>query len=184
MSAYLSLEVPGMPLQQRTPTPVEALVTRLQRKYRVFNRERLTWEDAVTLAAAHGIQVELRRAQRDAILSVGFGPTRILVSDRLSRSGWAVFSVVHELAHYVGHPGPRDYYLCSPGWHHKTESQANVVGLLALWPRPGGPYPKVLKIEPPAEDGLISFVVAYPVAGHVEIAGAWTTRTLMLQRYR
>lgn len=159
-------------------------MTGLQCKYPMFNREPLAWEDAVMLAGAHGLQVELRRAQRDAILSVGFGLPEIIVSDRLSRSGWAVFSVVHELAHYVGHPGPRDFYLCSPGWHHKTESQANVVALLALWPRPGGPYPKILKIESPAEDGSISFVIAYPTAGHVGNAGAWTTRKLALRRYR
>lgn len=172
-----------MPPQQRAPTPVEALVTRLQRKYPVFNRERLTWEDAMSMAGAHGIHVELRRAARDAILAVGFGPPKIVVSDRLSRPSWAVFSVVHELAHYVGHPGPRDFYLCSPGWHHKTESQANVVGLLALWPRPGGPYPKVLKIELQGEDGLISFVIAYPTAGRFDVAGEWTTRRLTLKRY-
>lgn len=137
----------------------------------------------MTLAGALGIQVDLRITQRDAALWVGFGPPRIIVSHRLDRRGWAVFSVVHELAHYVGHHGPRDFYVRSPGWHHKTESQANVLGLLALWPRPGGSYPRILTIAPSAEDGMISFVVAYPTHEPFDATGAWTTRRLTLRRY-
>jgi hypothetical protein len=40
-----------------------------------------------------------------------------------------------ELTHYLGHPSPREFYLGSPSWISKTQTQANTLDLLALWPR-------------------------------------------------
>lgn len=72
-------------------------------------------------------------------------------------------------------------YLRSPGWLGKTESQANVIALLALWPHQP-PYPRILKIE--EDDGLVHLMVAFTTTLRYDLGQAWTSRKLTLQRYR
>jgi hypothetical protein len=102
------------------------------------------------------------------------------VSQRLDLSAWGVFCVAHELGHWLLHPGTRQYYLRSPGWLDKTESQANVVGLLALWPC-SPPYPRVLRIE--EGERVVHLHVAFPASRRSGPAPRWRTRKLTMPRY-
>ncbi len=135
------------------------------------------------MAFAHAlhVDVELARARHDAALVSRAGRRVILVSDRLHFESWGVFCVVHELAHLIGHPAPREFYIGSPGWVAKTESQANIAALLALWPRPA-PYPRPLKIE--FVDRAVHLLVAFTAASRYDLGDRWTSRRLTLQRYR
>ena len=117
----------------------------MHQAHRPFLERALGWEDAMVLAGKLGLDVELRRIRQDAYVTARFGRPRILVSDRLYLPTWGTYCVVHELAHSLTHPGRREYYLGSPGWLGKVESQANQIALLALWPQPA-PYPRILQI--------------------------------------
>ena len=152
----------------------------MRSRFAPFGERPLTWEDALELAEALGATVQLRACREDAILLVPSGAPRIVVSHRLDLSAWGVFCVAHELGHWLLHPGARDYYLRSPGWLDKAESQANVVGLLALWPRPA-PYPRVLGLE--EADGLVHLHVAFTTSRARGPAPRWRSRRLSIRRY-
>jgi hypothetical protein len=141
----------------------------------------LAWTDAVGLVEAFGGTIALRACREDAFLLVLGDALRIVVSERVDRRMWGVFCVVHELGHWLLHPGTREYYLRSPGWLAKTESQANVVALLALWPRPA-PYPRVLGVE--EARGLVHLRVTFTSSRAAGPAPRWRSRTLTMPRYR
>jgi hypothetical protein len=126
--------------------------------------------------------VQARSIQHDAALVSNTSQPWIAVSDRLQLQTWGVFCVVHEVGHLLLHPGSRDFYLRSPGWLGKTESQANVIALLALWPQRTPPYPRILKIE--EDDGLVHLTVALAASSPSGLERAWTSRQLTLQRYK
>ena len=141
----------------------------------------LGWDDVLALAEALGAGVQLRACREDAILLVLGETPRIVVNERLELPTWGVFCVAHELGHWLLHPGTRQYYLRSPGWLDKTESQANVVGLLALWPRLA-PYPRVLHVA--EADGVVHLHVAFTTSRGRGPAPRWRTRMLTMPRYR
>jgi len=106
------------------------------------------------------------------------------VSDRVHLETWGAFCLPHELAHHLLHPGPREFYLGSPGWHSHCEAQANLIGLLALWPHVGGhPYPRILQIDG-ADPALVALHIAVTSGGGGDYAARWTSRRLTLQRYK
>jgi hypothetical protein len=156
-------------------------VAELRSRFPPFGERALGWNDALALAEAVGARVELRPCREDAILLVSAGGPRVIVSERLDLPTWGVFCVAHELGHWLLHPGTRQYYLRSPGWLDKTESQANVVGLLALWPRPA-PYPRVLRIV--EGEGLVHLHVAFTTSRGSGPAPRWRSRELTMPRYR
>jgi hypothetical protein len=155
-------------------------VAGLRSRFAPFGERALGWDDALVLAEAVGARVELRPCREDAILLVSSGP-RVIVSERLDLPTWGVFCVVHELGHWLLHPGTRQYYLRSPGWLDKTESQANVVGLLALWPCPA-PYPRVLRIV--EGERLVHLHVAFTTSRGTGLAPRWRSREFTMPRYR
>lgn len=165
----------------RSATPLDRAVAEIRRRFPAFNERRLTWDDAVALAGAFHLPVHCRPIKADSAIANGAGRPWIAVSDRLDLTTWGVFCVVHELGHRLLHPGPRDFYLGSPGWMGKTESQANVIALLALWPHKP-PYPKILKID--EDDGLVHLLVAFTTQSRYDFGARWTSRQLTLQRYR
>jgi hypothetical protein len=168
------------PSSRGSSRPLEHGVDELRTRFATFGERALGWDDALALATALGATVELRPCPEDAILLVPAGAPRVIVSERLDLSTWGVFCVAHELGHWLLHPGTREYYLRSPGWLDKTESQANVVGLLALWPRPA-PYPRVLRIE--EGDGVVHLHVAFTTSRQAGPAPRWRSRTLTMPRY-
>lgn len=161
--------------------PLELAVAELRSRFSPFGERVLGWADALALAEALGATVELRPCREDAILLAPADAPRVIVSDRLDLSRWGVFCVAHELGHWLLHPGTRQYYLRSPGWLDKTESQANVVGLLSLWPCPA-PYPRVLGVVEDA--GLVRLRVAFTTSRGSGPAPRWRSRELAIPRFR
>jgi hypothetical protein len=159
--------------------PVDAALAEIASRFPTFGARPLGWDDALALAEALGATVALRACREDAILVVPETAPRIIVSQRLDLSGWGVFCVVHELGHWLLHPGTRQYYLRSPGWLDKTESQANTLGVLALWPAPP-PYPRVLRVE--EADGLVHLHIASTTGRGP--APRWRSRRQTLPRFR
>jgi hypothetical protein len=163
-------------------SPTERAVATFRRRLLAFNRDRLSWDQAEALAAAFGLQILSGPLNRDAVLVSRSGRPRIFVSAELHRPTWGVFCVIHELAHHLFHPGSRDYYLGSPGWLGKIESQANVLALLALWPRRSGPlYPSILKAE--IADSVVTLLVGVPTPSRHGFGTFWTSRPVIIQRY-
>jgi len=160
--------------------PLDHAVAEIRSRFAPFGERVLGWDDALRLAEAFGGKVELRSCPEDAILLVPEDAPRVIVSERLDLPTWGVFCVAHELGHWLLHPGTRQYYLRSPGWLDKTESQANVVGLLALWPRPA-PYPRVLRIE--EGERLVHLQVAFTTSRGSGPAPRWRLRKLTMPRY-
>ncbi len=134
------------------------------------------------LAERFGIPVRTRSIQYDATLVSSAPRPWIAISDRLHLETWGVFCVVHEVGHLLLHPGSRDLYLRSPGWLSKTESQANVIALLALWPHRSAPYPKILEIK--EDNGLVHLTIALTTQLRYDLGQTWTSRQLTLQRYK
>ncbi len=147
-----------------------------------YNTRQLGWDDAVELARLLQVPIEVKDVRQDAYLARRFSGARIVVSGRLHQPTWGVFCVVHELAHHLIHPGPREFYLGSPAWLEHVETQANLTAWLALSPRrPGRDLPRILKIE--FVDGLVRFMIAFVADARHDIGAPSTTRTLTLQRY-
>lgn len=164
----------------RSSSPLDRVLRRLRQAHPPFLERPLAWEDAVVLAGRLGLDVELRRIRQDAYVTARFGRPRILINERLFLPTWGVYCVVHELAHFLTHPGRREYYLGSPGWLGKIESQANQIALLALWPRPA-PYPQILQIT---EEGVsVTLHLALTTPSAYDLGARWTSRRLTLRRY-
>lgn len=161
--------------------PLDQAVAGIRSRFAPFGERPLGWDDALLLAEALGATVQLRMCREDAILLVSSDQPHVILSQRLDLPSWGVFCVAHELGHWLLHPGTRQYYLKSPGWLGKTESQANVIGLLAVWPRPA-PYPRVLSVE--EADGLVHLHVAFTTSRGAGPAPRWRSRRLTLRRYR
>ena len=161
--------------------PLDHAVAHIRSRFPRFGEHSLVWDEALELAEALGATVHLRACPEDAILLVPSDRPRIILNEQLDLPTWGVFCVAHELGHWLLHPGARHYYLQSPGWLDKTESQANVIGLLALWPRPA-PYPRVLGIE--EADGLVHLDVAFTTSSGRGPAPRWRSRKLTIRRYR
>ena len=161
--------------------PLDHAVAHIRSRFAPFAERALVWDEALELAEALGATVQLRACREDAILLVPSERPRIILNERLDLPTWGVFCVAHELGHWLLHPGARQYYLRSPGWLDKTESQANVIGLLALWPSPA-PYPRVLGIE--EADGLVHLDVAFTTSRGQGPAPRWRSRKLTMRRYR
>ena len=157
----------------RSSQPLERTIAHLRARFPAFGNRPLGWDDALELAELLDATVQIRTSMEDAFLLTDSGGARIVVSDRLYLPTWGVFCVAHELGHWLLHPGARQYYLGSPGWLDKTESQANLIGLLALWPRPA-PYPRILKIE--EGEGVVQLYLALTSPGR--------DRKLSLRRYK
>jgi hypothetical protein len=141
--------------------PASIAVHRLHGTITAFGERRLTWDDSVDLCKRVGVSVTLGRSRYDAILLEQGGRARILVDERVYRPAWGVFCVVHELAHRLLHPGDREYYLGSPGWESKIESQANLVALHALWPRLSFET-RVQKIRINRDHNTVDFTLSLP----------------------
>jgi hypothetical protein len=167
----------------RSSSALEGVVRRFHQVLPAFNERRLSWDEVVVLAGQLGAPIVLHRGRVDAYLARRFGGTRLVVDQRVNRESWGVFCVMHELTHLVAHPGTREFYVGSPGWFNKTETQANSVALLALAPQPAGPpYPRILSAT--AEGAVMSFDMTYVtdrISG--QLGPRWVTRKVSLQRY-
>ena len=164
-----------------SPRPLDRIVRALQSRFEHYNRRRLTWTDAVNLCAAFSINVSIERSRHDAVLSRQLGQTRIIVSDRVHLDTWGVFCLAHELGHELMHPGPREFYLGSPGWYGRTEAEANVLGLIALSPHGAAePYPRILQVKPAGDAITLQLWLARTELDSTR----WISRDLTLQRYR
>jgi hypothetical protein len=162
---------------------LEGVVRRLHHIAPSFNQRRLSWDEAVTLAAQLGAPVVLQRSRLDAYLARPYAGARIVVDRGLNQADWGVFCVVHEIAHLLVHPGPREFYLGSPGWCAHAETQANTLALLALSPQPSGPpYPRVLQAEAGGAwiQLLITYVSERGSAG--DLGPRWLSKKVTLQR--
>jgi hypothetical protein len=133
-----------------------------------FARRRMTWGDFLDVCQRERIRVEVRPYLFDELLSRHGRWPRIIINAGLQEA-YRIFVGFHALGHWVAHPGPREFYLGSPGWLDITELEASTIGYLALAPHPAGPpYPLLERAH--VEDDAMLFWVRYP---HRLPSGRW-----------
>jgi hypothetical protein len=124
-----------------------------------FAHRRMTYGDFLDACVRERITVDVRPYLFDEYLTRHRRP-RIILNAGLSEP-YRVFVAFHALGHWVAHPGPREFYLGSPGWLDITEIEASTLGLLAVQPWPTGPpYPLLERAH--VEDDAMLLWVTYP----------------------
>jgi hypothetical protein len=124
-----------------------------------FARRRMTYADLLEVCRREGIVVDERPSLFDEMLTRHGRRPRIILNAWLSEP-YKIFAGFHALGHWVCHPGPREFYLGSPGWLDATELEASTIGYLAIDPYPGPPYPLLLRAE--VRNDAMCFWVEYP----------------------
>jgi hypothetical protein len=124
-----------------------------------FARRPLTWDDFTGVCRAEGIDVGFHEGEPDERLMRGDLRSRISLRRRL-RPTYQLFVAWHALGHYVLHPSPSTYHF-ERGRMDSIETEASLVGLLALTPWVAGPpYPRLHDVV--ADETMLVFHVRYP----------------------
>lgn len=156
----------------------DRLITAMQRFVPDFLRRRLTYADFLNACRRASIRVAVQPYLFDEYLS-RWGRSRIILNAGLAEP-YRTFVGFHALGHWVAHPGPREFYLGSPGWLDKTELEASTLGYLAIAPVPGPPYPILEQAH--VEGELMHFWVQYPERQPGRRI-TWTRRHTVLRRH-